>query len=617
MNSQGKIFVVIVGFNSRQFLVDCLKSVNRQKPQPEIIFVDNKSTDDSIEFVKKNFPEVEIIQNKKNLGFAQAANQGIKLALKRAADYVALLNPDAEVAPDWLEVLGQFSGENEKAGIIGSKIIFASEPRILNSTGLELNLLGLSWDRDFGCRDFKKTEMPEKVMAVSGAAFFCRAEIFKRIGFFDEKFWSFSEDLDFCLRLLAQTDYQIFYLPKAQVQHHFSAFFERNKNLKKFLMSRNSFFIISRHFPAKFIFSSLWQRFKYEMVDFTHAFLKKNLADLFLEFKILVSVLLNLPLIFLSRFKNFIFRKNKNQIVPYFVSNYQVPYHFPPMANLLKTEGGNRLLIGINEKFLESGFYSLEEAIPLYRWTSQKAECFLEMPKSEKIYLQMHLAVAETQPIPEVAVFIEDQKIGCFSLKRGWQTVVAPVKVNQKFLGQLVKITLTVNKTFLPRSFLDRRELGVMVNEISLLEESSPFLRKKVLPAASEIIMGQDDGFLGSGWYELEKDDFFVFRWTNLCASSKIILEDLGAYQLEILANAPDGELRWLELLLNGRRIGYGLLKNGWKIYRCFFEADSPFTEIAFMISQKLPEVFKNKRDLRDLGVMVAKISLHKKESAL
>lgn len=613
MNSE-KIFVVIVGFDSRQFLEGCLKSVRRQRPQPEIIFVDNKSTDDSREFVKKNFPEVEIIQNKKNLGFAKATNQGIKRALKRAADYVALLNPDAEAAPNWLEILLKFAGENEKAGIIGSKIVFAAEPRILNSTGLELNLLGLSWDRDFGARDFKKNRLSEKIMAASGAALFCRAEIFKRIGFFDEKFWSFSEDLDFCLRLLSQTDYQIFYLSKAQVQHHFSAFFEKNKNLKKFLMSRNSFFIIGRHFPGKLVFSSLWQRFKYEMVDVIHAFLEKNLSDLFLEFKIFVSVLLNLSLIFPLRFKNFIFRKNKNQIVPYLVSNYQVPYHFPPMPNTLKTAGGNRLLIGINEKFLEAGFYPVEAAIPLYRWTSQKAECFLEMPKNEKVYLQMHLGVAEAQPIPEVAVFIEDQKIGCFSLKRGWQTVVAPVKVNQKFFGQLVKITLAVSKTFLPKSFLDRRQLGVMVNEISLLEENSPFLRKKVLPTRSEIVMGQDDGFLGSGWYELEKDDFFVFRWTNLCASTKIIFENLGFYELKILANSPDSGSRFMELLFNGQRIGYGLLKNGWKIYRCFFEAGTPLAEITLKINQKLAAAFQDSRDCRDLGVAVAKISLVKKD---
>ena len=98
------VYIIIPNWNGKNFLGDCLKSLEGvEYDNFRIVVVDNGSTDGSVEYIGENYPEVIVLQNSKNLGFAAACNQGIKYSLKKGADFVLLLNNDTVVAPDFLE----------------------------------------------------------------------------------------------------------------------------------------------------------------------------------------------------------------------------------------------------------------------------------------------------------------------------------------------------------------------------------------------------------------------------------------------------------------------------------------------------------------------------------
>jgi len=126
---QPKVFFVIPHFNGKDVLKDCLESVFEIDYLGfQVIVVDNSSADGSSEFIRNDFPQVILIENRENRGFASACNQGIKWGLKCGADYVLLLNNDTVVAPDFLTKMAEAAEADEKVGIVGAKIYYFDQP---------------------------------------------------------------------------------------------------------------------------------------------------------------------------------------------------------------------------------------------------------------------------------------------------------------------------------------------------------------------------------------------------------------------------------------------------------------------------------------------------------
>ena len=141
--------VIVVNFNGRRLLAECLDSLAAQTyPRHgfEVIVIDNGSQDDSCEFVRERYPWVRLVEAGRNLGFAAGNNLGLACA---RGEWIALLNNDASAEPNWLSASIAAGGRDPKVGGIAAHLVFRDEPHLVNSTGLRLLRDGRGADRDF------------------------------------------------------------------------------------------------------------------------------------------------------------------------------------------------------------------------------------------------------------------------------------------------------------------------------------------------------------------------------------------------------------------------------------------------------------------------------------
>ena len=248
------VSVIIVNYNGRTFLDKCFSSLLLQSyPDMEIIFVDNGSKDGSIEYIRKEFPSVEIIANNENFGFAKGNNIGIRIA---KGELIATLNTDTEVTPHWLEELVNAMVSDENVGMCASKMLFMKDPELINSTGIVISRSGTCWDRGIFERDVGQYESMEEVLGPCAGAALYRMSMLQEIGLFDEDFVAYFEDTDLALRgRLA--GWKCLYVPKAVVYHAFggTAGFETDYTI--YHGNRNMLWNAIKNFPDKFLISSL------------------------------------------------------------------------------------------------------------------------------------------------------------------------------------------------------------------------------------------------------------------------------------------------------------------------------------------------------------------------
>ncbi|MGH2524060.1 MAG: glycosyltransferase family 2 protein, partial [Anaerolineales bacterium] len=190
--------VVITNWNGCHFLEKCLGSLAAQTyPAVEIILVDNGSTDGSAAWVGEHFPAVRLIANARNMGFAAANNQGIRVA---QGEYVALLNNDTWVEPDWLAELVQAIESGPRVGMVASKMVYADQPQVINSTGVCLDRSGVVWDRQTGLPERVSEREPVEIFGPCAGAALYRHALFDDVGVFDENFFAYLEDVDLAWR---------------------------------------------------------------------------------------------------------------------------------------------------------------------------------------------------------------------------------------------------------------------------------------------------------------------------------------------------------------------------------------------------------------------------------
>jgi hypothetical protein len=235
--------IIIVNYNGREYLENCLSSLFKQNYKDfEIIFVDNASKDDSVEFVKKNFPKVKLIESKKNLGFATGNNLGVKNSKGR---YIFLVNPDTESDKNCLKELINLI-KRRKDTIVCPKILLADKRNKINTTGMAFHYLGFGWCDNLGKTDNNQFEEME-VTFPSGAALLIDKKNFDAVKGFDEDYFLYYEDDDLGWRLRLR-GYKIMLAPKAKVYHKY--FFGRHPQ-KFYFAERNRIVTILKNYQLK------------------------------------------------------------------------------------------------------------------------------------------------------------------------------------------------------------------------------------------------------------------------------------------------------------------------------------------------------------------------------
>ena len=223
--------VIIVSYNTQELLRTCLESVLKslENIDGEIFVVDNNSHDNTVKVIKEKFPKVTLIANKRNLGFSKANNQALK---KAKAKYFLILNPDTQVQPDTLQKMIDFMEKNSKAAVSTCRVELPNgqldtDCRRHFPTPTRALSHFLSLDKLFkGSKTFDSYYMgyiPEniehEVDACVGAFMIVRSSAAKKVGLFDEDFFFYGEDLDWCYRF-KEKGYRIYYTPITKIIHY-------------------------------------------------------------------------------------------------------------------------------------------------------------------------------------------------------------------------------------------------------------------------------------------------------------------------------------------------------------------------------------------------------------
>ncbi|MDI6763998.1 MAG: glycosyltransferase family 2 protein [Thermodesulfobacteriota bacterium] len=241
--------IIIVSWNTKALLIQCLKSIHQEmgNGEREVFVVDNGSVDRSVESVREEFPEVIVIQNPMNLGFAKANNQALSLSKGK---YTLLLNPDTQVKEGAIETLKTFMDNHPEAGVAGAQFLNSDGSKqnsIANFPSLATELLNKSLLRWFFPKTFPGKERnisePIEVDSVIGACMMVRREAMGQVGLLDEDYFLFLEETDWCYRI-KRAGWKIYHHPQAETYHFQGKSAEKDKKRAKveYYRSRYQFF---------------------------------------------------------------------------------------------------------------------------------------------------------------------------------------------------------------------------------------------------------------------------------------------------------------------------------------------------------------------------------------
>lgn len=244
-----RVAVVIPNYNRCDLLRSCLQAVVSQTFRDlAVVVVDNGSTDGSVEVVQREFPQVALIRNPTNRGFAVAMNQGIAGS---RSEYVASLNNDTIAEPDWLEQLVVALDDNPDAGMAASTLLFSSPQGMINSAGICVDRLGIAWDR-WGGRCERQAHGISSVFGASAGAALYRRRMLDHIGLFDEDYFCYHEDVDLAWRAQL-AGWRAVYVPDAVVVHLHSATSRDGSPFKNRLLARNKIWTIIKNYPMPYL----------------------------------------------------------------------------------------------------------------------------------------------------------------------------------------------------------------------------------------------------------------------------------------------------------------------------------------------------------------------------
>jgi len=294
MESSVRISVIIVSWNGRTHLRECLSSLAGQTFKGfETILVDNGSCDGSVPWVRKTFPSVKVIALSENSGFCRANN--LAYAVSRG-EFIALLNNDTRADPDWLHTLCEGMKRDQRIGICASRIVLYDNPDLLDAAGDAYDFSGSGFRRGHG---ENKSSFPvsEEVFGACAAAALYRRSMLEEVGFFDEALFAVGEDIDLSFRSRL-AGYRCLYVPEAIVYHKVSSTIGVRSDFQLFQSRRNVEYVYFKDMPLALIILTFPMHLVYNLLTFVQAIKQKKLG-LFLRAKL--DFLLHFREVYLKR----------------------------------------------------------------------------------------------------------------------------------------------------------------------------------------------------------------------------------------------------------------------------------------------------------------------------
>jgi len=318
-----RVYTVIPNWNGKDSLADTIESLLDQ--DTGIIVVDNGSSDGSSDFVSSEYPDIELIRNPKNLGFAGGVNCGMRKALELGAEFIALLNNDAVADKRWISKLIMRMESDNRLGIVTSKIM--GRDGTLDSTGECYTSWGLSFPRGRGEKNIRKYDSANYIFGASGGASLYRASTLKDIGLFDEKFFAYYEDLDISFRAQLR-GWKVGYEPEAVAYHEIGATSSKIKGFTTYHTIKNLPMVFWKDVPLA-LMPKIFPRLL--LAHWMFIFRATSRGQIWPAFKGVAAAIAYFPIILVQRYKIQSSRK-----MPASYINSIISHDLPPNAHRLR-----------------------------------------------------------------------------------------------------------------------------------------------------------------------------------------------------------------------------------------------------------------------------------------
>ena len=312
-----RVAVVILNWNGLDYLKKFLPAVLKHNTvYSEIYLADNNSTDDSIAFVQSNYPEIKIIKNQKNSGFAQGYNDALK---NINAEYYVLLNSDVRVTDDWINPIITMMDKDSSIAACQPKIRSFNQPDYFEYAGAAggfIDKLGFPFCRgrifDTVEKDDGQYDDVKEVFWASGACLFIRSELFHLVNGFDGDFFAHMEEIDLCWRL-KNLGYKIMYCPYSVVFHVGGGTLQYLNPKKTYLNFRNNLYLLFKNLPLKQLFQKIFVRMLFDGLAAIQFLVKGELKHFIAILKAHRDFYLSLSILVAKR-RNKIKRNNFQQV---------------------------------------------------------------------------------------------------------------------------------------------------------------------------------------------------------------------------------------------------------------------------------------------------------------
>lgn len=255
MNSIKMIYIILVNYNGYKDTIECIKSINCIKNiEYKVVVVDNGSTEeypDEMLKCEKN-PRVIVIKSKENLGFSGGNNIGIRYALEHRADYVLLLNNDTIVTQNFINPLLEIEKQYNDLAVLTPKILYNSNRELVWYAGGTFNYkTSRTTHSNINTLDKKDKKKSENVSFISGCCMFIPAKVFQKVGFMNEEYFLYCEDIDFSCRIY-QAGYKLVYTPNSVIYHKVGSSSGKLAGIETYYTVRNKLYVIKMFIPKNY-----------------------------------------------------------------------------------------------------------------------------------------------------------------------------------------------------------------------------------------------------------------------------------------------------------------------------------------------------------------------------